>query len=136
MKVEGAVAVFDVAEDAAGADRGELLIITDKPDTRTATDGELHGRIERQGVGHAGLVDDDQRRRPDPRRPIRQVAMVKGPGEFGQSVGTNAGLFSEDVGGGRGRGEAEHLPAVFGPGQGQGAHGRGLPCAGGRDREL
>ena len=34
-EVEGAVAVCDVAEDAAGADRGELLIITDKPDTRT-----------------------------------------------------------------------------------------------------
>ena len=35
-EVEGAVGVFDVAEDAAGADRGELLIITDQPDTRTA----------------------------------------------------------------------------------------------------
>ena len=28
-EAEGAVALLDVAEDAAGADRGELLIITD-----------------------------------------------------------------------------------------------------------
>jgi len=34
-QAEGAVGVLDVAEDAAGADRGELLIISDQPDTRT-----------------------------------------------------------------------------------------------------
>jgi hypothetical protein len=58
---EGTVGVGDVAEDAAGADRGELLIITDQPDTRPSIDGELHGRVEGEGVGHAGLIDDDQR---------------------------------------------------------------------------
>ena len=31
----------DVAQDAAGADGGELLIVSDQPDTRTAIDGEL-----------------------------------------------------------------------------------------------
>ena len=35
-ELEGAVGVCDVAEDAAGADRGELLIITNQPDTRTS----------------------------------------------------------------------------------------------------
>ena len=45
-QAEGAVGVFDVAEDTAGADRGELLIITDQPDTRTATDRELDGGVE------------------------------------------------------------------------------------------
>jgi hypothetical protein len=49
---EGTVGVGDVAQDAAGADRGELLIITDKPDARTSIDGELHGRVEGEGVGH------------------------------------------------------------------------------------
>ena len=34
-EMQGAVDVADVAEDAAGAERGELLIITDQPDTRT-----------------------------------------------------------------------------------------------------
>jgi hypothetical protein len=36
------------------------LIITNQPDTGTSIDGELHGRVEGEGVGHAGLVDDDQ----------------------------------------------------------------------------
>ena len=59
-QAEGAVGVCDVAKHAAGADRGELLIISDQPDTRTATDGELDGGVEGQGVGHAGFVDDHQ----------------------------------------------------------------------------
>ena len=67
--------VLDVAEDAAGSDRGELLIITDQPDTRPAVDGEPDCGVEGEGVGHAGLVDDDQRRRSDPRRPVREVAV-------------------------------------------------------------
>src|SRR5215217_6613758 len=40
-QAEGAVALLDVAKHAGGADRGELLIITDQADTRTAIDGEL-----------------------------------------------------------------------------------------------
>jgi hypothetical protein len=35
-QAEGAVALLDVAEDAAGADRGELLIITDPARSRLA----------------------------------------------------------------------------------------------------
>ena len=70
-KLQGAVNVLDVAEDAAGSDRGELLIITNQPDTRPAADGEPDCGVEGQGVGHAGLVDDDQRRRSDPRHPVR-----------------------------------------------------------------
>ena len=56
--------VLDVAEHTAGADRGELLIITDQSDVRTAIDGELDGGVEGQGVGHAGFVDDHQGRWP------------------------------------------------------------------------
>ena len=52
--------VFDVAEDAAGADRGELLIITNQRDTCTASNGKLHGSVEGEGVGHASFVDDHQ----------------------------------------------------------------------------
>jgi hypothetical protein len=75
-QAEGAVGVGDVAEDAAGADRGELLIITDQPDTPTSIDGELYGRVEGEGVGHAGFVDDQQCRRPDRGRPIRKLAVL------------------------------------------------------------
>ncbi len=67
--------VLDVAEDTAGADRGELLIITDQPDTRTAFDGELDGGVEGEGVGHAGFIDDHQCRRADRCRPVGQVAV-------------------------------------------------------------
>jgi hypothetical protein len=71
------VGLLDVAEDTAGADRGELLIISDQSDVRAAIDGELHGGVEGQGVGHAGFVDDHQGRRADPRSPIRQFAMAE-----------------------------------------------------------
>ena len=58
--MQRAVGLFDVAEDTAGADRGELSIITNQPDTRPESDGELHGRVEGEGVGHAGFIDDHQ----------------------------------------------------------------------------
>src|SRR5215211_9229501 len=57
-EVQGAVNVLDVAEDAAGSDRGELLIITNQSDTRAAVDGELDGGVQGQGVSHARLIDD------------------------------------------------------------------------------
>ena len=76
-QAEGAVGLLDVAEHAAGADRGELLIITDQSDTRTPIDGELDGGVEGQGVGHAGFVDDQQGRRADRCRPVRKVAVVQ-----------------------------------------------------------
>ena len=76
-QAEGAVAVGDVAKHAAGADRGELLIISDQADIRTTSDSELHCRVEGEGVGHAGFVDDHQGRRPDRCRPVRQFAMAE-----------------------------------------------------------
>src|SRR5215218_1825838 len=76
-EAEGAVALLDVAEDTAGADRGELLIISDKSHTCTATNGELDGSVDGEGVGHAGFVDDHQCGRADRCRPVRQLAMVK-----------------------------------------------------------
>ena len=75
-EVQGAVGVLDVAEDAAGADRGELLIITDQPDTRPAVDGELDGGVEGQGVGHPGLVDDHQGAPVRCGRPVGQVVVL------------------------------------------------------------
>ena len=54
-QMEGAVWFFDVAEHAAGADRGELLIISDQSDARPLLHCELDGSVEGQGVGHARL---------------------------------------------------------------------------------
>jgi hypothetical protein len=107
-----AVGVLAVAEDAAGADRGELLIIPDQPNTRPSIDGELHGRLEGQGVGHAGLIDDHQCRRADRGRPVRQLTVPQRPGELGEGVGADASLLAKNSGRGRGRGKAEHLAPV------------------------
>ena len=74
-ELQGAVNVLDVTEDATSADRGELLIITNQPDARTAVDGELDCGVEEQGIGYAGLIDDHQRRRADRGRPVRESAV-------------------------------------------------------------
>ena len=79
--------VGDVAKDTAGADRGELLIISDQADTCTASDGELDGGVEGEGVGHAGFIDDQQGRPPNRCRPVGQVTVLQRPGEFGECVG-------------------------------------------------
>ena len=76
-QLEGAVAVLDVAEDTAGADRSELLIITDQSDTRTTTNSELNRGVEGEGIGHPGFVDDHQSRRVDRGGPLWQLAMIK-----------------------------------------------------------
>ena len=54
-QMQRTVGLFDVAEDTAGADCGELLIITDQPDTGTSIDGELDGGVESEGVGQCRL---------------------------------------------------------------------------------
>jgi hypothetical protein len=98
---EGSVGVGDVAEHPAGADRGELLVVTDQPDAAAAFDDEVDGGIEGKGVGHPGLVNQDQGRRPNPSHPVGHVVVVGGPGEFGEGVGVGVDLVAELGGGGR-----------------------------------
>jgi hypothetical protein len=62
--------------------------------------------------------------------------MVQGPGEFGEGVGADAGVLCEDGGRGSRWSQADHLAAVFGPGQGEGAHGDCFPCASRGERKL
>ena len=76
-QAEDAVGVLDIAKHTAGADRGELLIISDQSYVRTAIDGELDGGVEGPSVGHAGFVDHHQGRRTYRCRPLRQFAMIK-----------------------------------------------------------
>gem|GEM_PF-4138808 len=68
---------LDVAQYPAGADRSELLVISDEPDAAAATHDELHGSVQGQGVGHASLVDHHETRRADLLRPHGQVAMFQ-----------------------------------------------------------
>ena len=59
-ELQGAVADLDVAEDAAGADGGELLVVTDQPDNPTAGNDEVDNGVEGEGVSHSGFIDDHQ----------------------------------------------------------------------------
>jgi hypothetical protein len=51
---------LDVAQHPARADRGELPVVADEPDAASPADHVVDGAVEAEGVGHAGLVDDDQ----------------------------------------------------------------------------
>jgi len=128
------MAGVDVAEYAAGADRGELLIITDQAHTAATTDDELDGGVEGEGVGHPGLVDDHQRRPVDALRPAGQVTMIDGPGQFRQRFGRCTGGIAELCRSGGGRGQAEHLAAAVAPCASQGGHGGGFAGPGRSDR--
>jgi hypothetical protein len=100
-KPDRSVGVGDVAEHPASADRGELLVVTDQPNTAAASDDEIDGGVQGQSVGHPGLVDHHQGRRPNPAGPAGQVVAVEGPGEFGEGVGDSADLVAELRRGGR-----------------------------------
>jgi hypothetical protein len=125
-----------MSEHPAGADRDELLIITDQPDAAAAADDELDGGVQGEGVGHPGFVDDHQRGPADASRPIGQVSMVDGPGELGQRFGWCAGVVAELRGCGGRRREPDYLAAAVAPRPSQGARGGGFPGAGGGDGEL
>ena len=86
-ELEGAVGVFDVAEDAAGADGAELLVVPDQPNTATQRGDVLDDSVEGEGVGHPGFVDDHQGGSADPAGPVGQLAVLQGPGELGERVG-------------------------------------------------
>ena len=85
-QVQRAVGVGDVAQDAAGADGGELLVVADEPDLPAPVQDERDGGVEGEGVGHPGLVDDDQGPRPDLVGPLGQVAGGQGVDELGEGV--------------------------------------------------
>ncbi len=135
---EGAVVGLDVAQDAAGADRGELLVVADEPDAAAALQDVGDGVVEGDGVGHAGFVDDHQGLGSDALVPGGGVAEAGGdvPDEFGERVVVAVHLGSELGCCGGGRGESDDVAAGRGPGHRQGVHGGGLARSGRRDREL
>ena len=135
-ELKGTVGVFDVAEDAAGADSGKLLVVTDQPDSATQPSDELDDLVEGERVSHPSLINDQQRGWTDPGHPVGQLAVLQGPGEFGERLAGDAGLFAQDGGRGGGRRQADDLAAVLGPSAGEGAHSGGLPRPSGCDRQL
>ncbi len=131
-----AVFGFDVAKDAAGLDRGELLVVADEADAGAfGQDVADHG-VEGEGSGHPGFVDDDQALASEGFEPAGMVVVFEGPDELGEGVGVGADLVAEGGCGGRGRCEAEDGSAGVGPRFGEGVHGGGLARACGCDGEL
>jgi hypothetical protein len=50
-------------------------------------------------------------------RPVRQVAMLQRPREFGECVGSDPGLLAKNSGRRSRWGQADHLTAILGPGR-------------------
>jgi hypothetical protein len=98
----------------------------------------IDGPVEAEGVGHAGLIDDDQAAWSDAGGPrgLGLVGMVEAPRELGEGVARHVELVGEGLCGGRGRCEPDDRAAGFGPGGAEGTHRGGLAAARGSDREL
>jgi hypothetical protein len=60
-QLECAMGVFEVPQDAAGADSAELLVVPDQPNTPTPAHHKLDDSVEGESVSHPGLIDDHQR---------------------------------------------------------------------------
>ena len=160
---DGADLVGDVAQDAAGGDRGELPVVADEPHLAAAGGDVVDRGRQIGGGGHAGLVDQDEGLGVDLLHPRGRSAVVGVPHELGQGVGADllptraprpaaagpwpsppaprvAGLGvdggAEFLGCDRGRGEADDGAAGVLPGAGEDLHGGGLAGAGGREGEL
>jgi len=118
-----AVAAFDVAQDTAGADGGQLLIITDQPDAAAAANNELDGGVKGERVRHPGFVYQHQRQPANAVDPVGQfgVFVLEGPGEFGECVGGRPSVFAKLCGRGGGRGQRKYSPAALQPRLGEGA---------------
>jgi len=61
----GSVGGGHVPEYSAGACRAELVVVADQPDARAPIAAPGDDMVEREGAGHAGLIDDHQGARPD-----------------------------------------------------------------------
>ena len=130
---------LDVAQDTPSADGRELLVVAHQTHAGATLEGVVHDALEDEGVGHPGLVDDQQGVLVHLVPPLgvgagslagQQLVVLR------QGVGVGAGRLAQ-LGGGRGAGrQADDVPPTFAPGPRQGGHGRGLAGSGRGDRQL
>ena len=138
VQAQRALRGFDVAQHPTGTDRGELLVVTDQSHLRATLEREGDDRVQGEGVGHTGLVDDEQGVAVDGLGPGGEVGrrVFQGPHELGEGVRGHVDLLAQD-GGGSGRGgQAQDLAAAVRPCVAQRTHGRRLARPGGRDGQL
>ena len=128
---------WDVAQDAAGADRGELLVVADEPDAAAAVRMRLT-TVSRERVSAmpassmmTRVLGSDLLQAQSGRSPV-----LRCQASLARVSVVAADLFAEPGCGDGGGGEADHGAAGVGPGAGEGVHGGGLAGPGGCDREL
>ena len=118
-ELDSAVTLDDAREETTGADSGQLVRIADQQRLPVRLLDPLEQRPEDPGLGHAGLVDDEQ-------AALGQLGLE----EPVEGCRGNAGLVLELLGGDARGGAAEHGHAGRAEGVGEGAGGRGLAGAG------
>ena len=88
-----------LAENAAGADRCELLVVADETDRCALLEQPCNGAIEGQGVGHACFVDDDETVGVDGAHFTGWAPVaVEVVNELGERVGSRVELTAQLVG--------------------------------------
>ena len=134
------VLALDVAQEAACADRGQLLIVADQADGSTTADHVIDSSGEVEGAGHAGLIDDEERVLVDRVEPRGNGSAGRdGMDELRECVcrdGLIAELLAEDSCRRGRRRKADDVAAARGPCVGECPHGDGLAGACGGEREL
>ena len=91
-----AVAVFDVAEDTAGTDGSQLLIITDQPNTAAAANNELDGGVQESvSAIPASSINTNVEGPILKSIPAARIQVLEGPGEFGECVAGRTGVIVE-----------------------------------------
>ncbi|SHQ63950.1 Uncharacterised protein [Mycobacteroides abscessus subsp. abscessus] len=129
--------VSDVAQDTAGTDGGELLIVADEHDRGAAAACMGDEGIEVQGGGHARFVDQDQGVVVDPVEPCghRQRGVRGAVHVLGERVCVGADLCAENLSGCCGGRQPEYGSAAVDPCVRQHGHGGGLAGARWCERE-
>ena len=113
-----------------------MLVVADQPDTAAAPmmNWTAVSRERVSAIPASSIITKVDR--PIRGSPVGQIVVVDGPGEFGQGVGWGAGLLAELAAAAADGASPITWPPPSSPGRGQGAHGGGLPGAGGGDRQL
>lgn len=89
IEPHGTVLGGDVTEHSARTDGGELLVVAEQLDHRTHLDGVVDHGGEGEGVGHARLVDDQQRPRANRRHQLRVGLVLQVVNLLGQGVASH-----------------------------------------------
>jgi hypothetical protein len=87
----------EVAQDAAGRDGGQLLVVADEAHAGPARQRVPDHGVQVEGAGHAGFVDDEQGVRTDGVEPVS--GRIIGGGRWAAAGVGELDQFGDGVGG-------------------------------------